>query len=187
MRISHFSALIVCLAWSLAVLPCISALAEVGFDPAGRMMIDGKTVFAVGLYVVEEPRHLPDQRADILARLDDIRNSPFDLLVDYGNVFGTDPQRIELLDEYQRRGLRVFVNLEGMYPDRWLAAGAPYAGLTAQQAISRAIEPIKNHPAVLGWYICDEYPKPEAVGEVNRLVRQIDPARPTAVSAAAPR
>ena len=165
----------------LAISLSAQGLGPMTFDSHGRWIGDGKPRFALGLYVSEEPRHLPDQRGAMLARLDDIANSPFRLLVDYGNPFGVTASRIEVLDEMHKRGLSAFISLEGIYPDRWFAQGAPLAGRTLESALGELIDPVKHHPAVLGWYICDEYPDPQLVQEASQVVRKADPGHPILV------
>jgi hypothetical protein len=48
-------------------------------------------------------------------------------------------------------------------------------------AIQEEIERVKNHPALLAWYINDESPETQiaALREVNELIRDIDPDHPT--------
>jgi|GEM_PF-4962404 len=64
------------------------AASPITFNGDGKMSLDGKPHFPVGLYVVEEPRYLPEKRSEMIARLDDVAKSPFRILIDYGNVFG---------------------------------------------------------------------------------------------------
>jgi hypothetical protein len=157
------------------------ALDQNAFESRGRWVIDGKPTFVVGLYVVEEPRFLPEKRGEMTARLDDIAASPFKLLVDYGNAFGGLAQRREVLDEMHRRGLKSFVSLEGVYADRWLAQGAPFAGQSVEAAVASLVGPVMDHPAIAGWYVCDEYPQPEPVASASQIVRKTDPTRPVLV------
>jgi len=169
---------------SLAVLLLgisLPVFGQMAFDSHGRWMDKGHARFPVGLYVVEEPRFLPDQRDQMIHRLDDIADSPFKLLIDYGNTFGPVERRKEVLDEMHKRGLSTFISLEGIYPDRWFANGGPLGGKTLETGLASLIDPIKDHPAVLGWYICDEYPNPQPVNDAAKAVRKADPNHPLLV------
>ena len=103
-------------------------------DMKKRLIVDGKPFFPLGLYVGSG---MTPEKVAAYAR------SPFNCVGPYGCP------RKELLDAYERHGIKVIYTL-GYNPDR----EAGYFPMLRRYVTSFA----KDHPAVIGWYICDEPP-----------------------------
>ena len=100
-------------------------------DAKKRLIVDGKPFFPLGLYT---GRMTPETVA-AYAR------SPFNCVGPYGTYDK------EMLDVYERHGLKVIYSL-CYAPER----EASYFPMLRKKVTAFA----KDHPAVIGWYICDE-------------------------------
>jgi len=130
-------------------------------DDHRRLIVDGKPFFPLGMYW---GNLRPDQVA-LYAR------SPFNCLMPYGNI-GRDG-----LDLAWSNGLRVIYSVKDLY--------VGHAGLTsrdaADEAVRRTVESLRDHPAIIAWYINDEFPL-SRFGELldrQRRMIELDPGRPT--------
>lgn len=102
-------------------------------DAKKRLIVDGKPFFPLGLYTA---RMTPEKIA-AYAR------SPFNCVGPY-----CAPEK-DLLDVYEKHGLKIIYSA-GYAPER----EASYFPNRRRQIKTFA----KDHPAVIGWYICDEPP-----------------------------
>jgi hypothetical protein len=116
------------------------------------------------------------------ANLDDLRNSPFDFMVNYGSGKGSIEQIRQYYTKLQQNGLKEFFDLTKYYSDMDVAEWKMDFKGTDAQAISRIVELLKDCPSLAGWYIFDENPKkPEIVAKHHQLIKMMDPNRPTFV------
>ena len=100
-------------------------------DAKKRLIVDGKPFFPLGLYT----GRMTPETVVAYAR------SPFNCVGPYGTYDK------EMLDVYERHGLKVIYSL-CYAPER----EASYFPMLRKKVTSFA----KDHPAVIGWYICDE-------------------------------
>ena len=148
-------------------------------DAEGRLVRrDGRQEFPVGIYAAVEARSLDREPQKVERLLDDLADSPFNFIINYGDADGTPEQRTRLLAMMASRGIANFFSLKDHYP-----AQRPtlFAGDADHDSLVRAVvRAHRDSPAVAGWYISDE-PEgdPTPVLEQHRRVKSEDAARPT--------
>ncbi len=139
---------------------------KVWIDGHGRCIVGGRPFFPLGMYWGKvEP-----------AKLAKYREGPFNCLMPYARATPED------LDLCRENGLMAFVNLknETLHSD-W----ARRRGITTQDEVDaffeREIGKVKDHPALLGWYVNDEAPTMEIPERthLHSLFRRLDPDHPT--------
>ena len=136
---------------------------KVCFDAHGRTLVDGKPFFPLGLY---------SSRAEG-SNLATYCEGPFNCILPYAL-----PPEKTALDPYHARGLKVIAcvsdftgfrntKLKGRFDERAYTA--------------RYLEAMKDHPALLAWYLADELDVSlaENLRERNLQVRAADPDHPT--------
>ena len=130
-------------------------------DARGRLVLDGKPFFPLGMYWGAVK---PDEMA-IYAK------SPFNCLMPYADIGRAG------LDLAQSNGLRVITSVKDLY--------AGHRGLRSREAadaaLRKAVGALKDHPAIAAWYINDEFPlaRLDELSARQRLMEELDPGRPT--------
>jgi hypothetical protein len=148
---------------------------KVSFDDHGRMIVNGKVEFPMGIYTAIAPSNLASDPEKTLAMLDDLQKSPFDILVNYAGPAGTLAQKRKYLDALAQRGLREIFSVKDYYA-KGVWGTSPYLkGRTEEEAVRQDIKPLKDHPAILGWYLSDEETDYAAVGQFHKWAKQEDP------------
>ncbi|MBR2982138.1 MAG: hypothetical protein IKC80_02790 [Kiritimatiellae bacterium] len=140
---------------------------KVDFDKYGRAIVDGRAFFPIGLY----------SSRSMVERLDIYCQGPFNCILPYG----LSPDYREL-DPYHAKGIKVIVSVHTDYIDYIARKGAKITTREDEHAFAeRYLKAIKDHPALLAWYIADELPpdKIENLRERNLLFRAGDPDHPT--------
>ena len=137
----------------------------VRFDGFNRTIVNGEPFYPLGMY------------AGVLTSNDIARiaESPFNCLMSYRML----PRHI--LDYGAERGVKFIVNIKDSYAGSmewhppWIVDDATETAWTAER-----VSALRDHPAVLAWYICDE----QEVSMVPRirarreLVEKLDPKHP---------
>ena len=155
-------------------------------DERGRLLVAGKPFMPVGIY------HYETTTAD----LDRLAASPFNCLMDYtamrshlGPNSPTD--RIagvrEALDALQARGLKCIFSVKDVWDDKtqWhdetIYTGEYDGARGAEAVVERVVTAYRDHPAIIAWYMNDEYPATMADQLLarRRLLNRLDPSRPT--------
>ncbi len=152
-------------------------------DGKGRAIVDGKPFMPLGFYCnIKEDGLSPA----FLSMLDRIRDSgTFNCFTAYNISYflKSDRELTRFFDEAQKRGLKVLPNFTSfvhggpMGDDRQASSDRA----EREKRISRITGLLKNHPAMLAYYIDDETPVGE-LGDVifgRRLLNQYDPFHPT--------
>lgn len=170
---------------------CVQQHEKVTFDGSGRMLIGGKPEFPIGIYTAFEARALKDEakKHELLAGLDDIKNSPFRLLINYGDSASTSLKEIrQYLDEVHKRGIREMFSIKD-YRD-WQIKQFQYEELlqansqkplSEKDVIQGVVREFKSHPAVLGWYLFDEPDELEPTQTHGAWLKEIDSSKPSLV------
>lgn len=136
-------------------------------DGCGRLIVDGKPYLPLGMYF-ENWDPLVKSNLDVFAQ------SPFNTIIPY-----SFPDR-KAMDLCAERGIRVMYNANVYYGTRW-ALGQVASEAEETGWIERKAADFRSHPALLGWYINDEF----ALNMLDRLdrryelMRRLDPEHPT--------
>lgn len=151
-------------------------------DEANRLTVDGKAVMPLGLYVYVTSRR----------DLDVIADSPFDTILPYNSLdmqfdgaAGTPEENVKaVLDYLNRRQLKIIFSLTELLPQEVAGPTATrrkWGNVTGQDEICRrVIEVLKDHPALLAWYMCDETDVAYLKNLIQRrtLITEADSAHP---------
>jgi len=134
-------------------------------DRHRRLILDDEPFFPLGLYL----GRLKEKDLDIIAK------SPFNCLMPYGS-----PNREEL-DNAHARGIRVIYSVKDYYAGTKYCPKRIKTEADERPAIEEKVNAVKDHPAVMAWYINDELP----LSMIDRLdahrdwLAELDPQRPT--------
>ena len=154
----------------------------VTFDRQNRMYVDGKPFFPLGIFYAS----LPHQRPEHMKR---IKDSPFNLIMDYSALSMALPQDKEKitairkgLDQMSEYNLKIIVCLTAFYSSNSNYVKRGWSGEKGTLNMTRKlINAIKDHPAVLGYYLTDELSE-EQLGlptKMRQLINHLDPYHPT--------
>lgn len=130
-------------------------------DHRHRLAVDGRPFFPLGMYW----SGVKGGELAIYAR------SPFNCLMPYVDIGRSG------LDLAQSNGLKVIYSIKDLYEgSRNLASRE-----AADAAVRRTVAALRDHPAIIAWYINDEFPlaRLEELVARQRLMEQLDPGRPT--------
>ena len=139
---------------------------RVWIDEHQRCLVDGKPFFPLGMYWIQVD-------AEKLAKY---AEGPFNCLMPY-----TRATR-QHLDMCQAKGLMAFVNLKN---ETLHSPWARRKKITTQAEVDAFFESeinkVKDHPALLAWYVNDEAPVTEVPERTHlySLFRRVDPNHPT--------
>ena len=139
---------------------------RVAFDRIGRTMVNGRPFFPLGCFS---------------GRLDDddireFKKGPFNFFMPYGVV-----ERDEL-DRYWAAGLMVSpCIMHKVHGLKYSVVSEFKTEAESHAWFRRYISGVKDHPALLSWFIIDELPLAfvQNVASVNDLLEEIDPDHPT--------
>ncbi|OHB55887.1 MAG: hypothetical protein A2Y12_04785 [Planctomycetes bacterium GWF2_42_9] len=165
-----------------SVIYAVDLQAAVKFDKNGYMLVDGQPQFPVSIYVAFYPEWLDTDPNKIEANLNDMRNSPFDFMINYGSGKGSAEQIRRYYEQLKRYNLKEFFDLTKYYNEMDVAEWKMDFDGTDEEAISRTVKSLKDCTSLIGWYIFDENPKkPELVTRHYQLIKEIDPNHPAFV------
>ena len=136
-------------------------------DEHNRLIVDGKPYLPLGFYVEAWDPFT-------VSNLDLVASGPYNTLVPY-----SFPDRRQM-DMCAARGLKVLYNANVYYGTRW-AFGKVRSEEEEESWTARTIAEFKDHPALLGWYVNDEFNiafRDRLVAR-NRLVKSLDPRHVT--------
>ncbi len=163
--------------------------------PDRMLQVAGKPFFPMGFYILssfdsvfpaDQPyvwltgRLNPDYYLPVLDRLAD---SHFNCFIDYGSTMGGIKQARGVLDAAQARGLKAIFSVKDLMPGAYWQAytqNLPWKDL--RTAAHHVVRELRDHPALISWYINDEVFRPdlwEGALNVFRDVRAADPWHPT--------
>ena len=134
---------------------------KVRFDAMNRTIVDGKPFLPIGVYA---NGRLAEE--DLLR----LEKSPVNCIQNY-----TEPKRDEA-DAYAAHGLRFFGKLADAYVGRGFQTEA-----AAEAFVRKHVAELKDHPALLGWYLFDELGLDfvDQMRARRNLLQELDPDHPT--------
>ena len=154
----------------------------VTIDRQNRMYIDGKPFFPLGIFYGS----LPHQRKEHLER---IKDSPFNLMMDYSALsmaVPQDPEKITAirkgLDQMLEYNIKIILCLTPFYARNSNYVKKGWSGEKGTLNMTRKlVNAIKDHPAVLGYYLTDELSEEqlELPTQMRQLINHLDPYHPT--------
>jgi hypothetical protein len=117
---------------------------KVYIDADNNTIVDGQPFFPLGWFNNTNN-----------SNLDEIADSPFNCVLDYGMNHVSKEQMLAYLDRARQKGLKVIYCLNDVYPTATYINS--WEGFVGNQPIADAVvEAYKRHPAVLAWYLNDE-------------------------------
>ncbi len=164
------------------VTDAVPPVGGVDTDESGRLLVDGKPFLPIGFFLEQPADFTPND----LARL---REAGVNTLLPYrsiqmrlpenrGNI-GLDAVQ-KSLDWLHQNDIKVIFSLLEII-GRTHKTIDSFDGITDKNAIARhLVNGLKNHPALLGWYISDENPVTglDPVRDLRYLVSGLDPFHP---------
>ena len=134
-------------------------------DEHQRLILDGKPFFPLGTYWGS----VTEKNLDIYAK------SPFNCLMPYGR-----PRR-KMLDAAYARGLRVIYSIKDYYYGTKYCPKSIKSESDERPAIERIVKGLRDHPAIMAWYLNDELPLSmlDRLAAHQRWMEELDPTRPT--------
>lgn len=139
---------------------------RVWIDSHNRCIVDGKPFFPLGMYA----SRLEGEQLEMYA------NGPFNTVMPYQRANRED------LDRLHAKGIMAFVSLRNeLLGTNW----ARENGVTTQDQVDAyyvaEINKVKDHPALLGWYVNDERPATEVPvrAHLRDVFWKTDPDHPT--------
>ena len=129
-------------------------------DQYRRLILDGEPFFPLGCYFGDVK---PEE-------LETFADSPFNCLMPYHSISR------ETLDLCQEKNIKVIYSVKDNY--RTLSVGSDEEG---NERTRRTVEDLKDHPAIIAWYINDELPQTMMRQLTARRdqMEALDPGRPT--------
>jgi hypothetical protein len=159
-------------------------------DRFNRMFVDGRPFFPLGMFwsigTLEKDANSIERYA----------TGPFNCLQNYDHTLTAKD-----LDRFWAKGLRVLVGIKDVFapipPNVVLEGhnmrfarpkGGDAAGLKTwadeDRYLTNLAESLKSHPALLGWYGCDEFPETfhDRLKERYELMKRVDPDHPVFIT-----
>jgi len=156
----------------------------VATDESGRLTVDGKPFFPLGFYL-EWPQAFNEKHAELL------RDAGANTLLPYRSFRMRFPDNKgkesvaalrRSLDFVQRYGFKVIFGMLEVNTRSGITLDQFDGAAGREAVIDRIVNGIKDHPALLGWYVSDENPINE-MGKVTDLrfrIGRLDPFHPVA-------
>jgi hypothetical protein len=161
---------------SFEKIPANSPKPTVYIDEYGRTIRNGKPFFPFGFYFGPGP----NRDGSYKDHIDRISNSPFNTVMPYGineDSLGTIREYLDYLDS---KNVCILYSLKDILKGlAWY--GENMLGLGDEKGqITGLVTAFKDHPAVLGWYLCDEIPAKhqDRLIERYKLVKSLDANHP---------
>ncbi|QQE10121.1 hypothetical protein JD969_11425 [Planctomycetota bacterium] len=137
----------------------------------GLVYVDGQRFYPFGWFSVEEKDW------------GKAKEMGCNTLMIYSLAMDEPEEQNRKLDKLAAMGMKVVIY---PYPERWMLSEARHQALLNEEeraGIRELVERVKDHEAILGWYIGDE-PELKAglverFKQVNALIREVDPKHPT--------
>ncbi len=140
---------------------------RVWIDSKRRTIVDGKPFFPVGIYL--------NGVNDKFSQLTNFRTGPFNCIMPY------HAPSAQWLDWLRTQGIEVIYPINNIWPWHDYRPKGVETDDDAQTAVEREVNAVKDHPAILAWYVNDEISIekfPQLLAR-QKLLERIDPGHPT--------
>lgn len=141
---------------------------KVAFDRQGRVTVNGRRIFPLGMY----GREMSDEQ------LDHYCQAPFNFLIQYGAL------TTNALMRYAARGIYVATDVRGYINGYNYGTACKVKSLDESRAeFRRLVGTLGTYPALLAWYLVDEAPRQfhRTIIDAKRYLDTIDPDHPAYV------
>ena len=148
------------------------------FDASGNLCIDGEKFLPIGIFG-------GFSGADDLKRISD---AGFNTIVNYssfGMTFGGGEKGrmktiVRALDVVRQHNLKLLFSLKDQYPGMRNAVAELDGSRGIDEVVKHTVNSLKDHPALLGWYVSDENSRSElpAMLALRELISAADPDHP---------
>lgn len=146
----------------------------VKFDHNKNLLVNGKPYMIVGIYSLSK-------------HAEKVAAAGFNTIIDY-TLFGDKGEKVnrianirKRLDDLHKHNIKALVSVQHQYPGR-ASASTSFDNISGEyNCVTAAAEGIKDHPALLGWYVSDEMPRDglPMVHKIREAVSIADPWHPT--------
>jgi hypothetical protein len=137
-------------------------------DSRGSLIVGGQPFFPLGWYGGHNLQHL-----------EEIADSPFNCVLDYG-INHLAPEEIRsYLDAAQKRGVKIIYCMNDLYPTTpYLKRIGPWEGY--EQMLTGVVTSFRDHPSIIAWYLNDELPTElvPAMRKHYERMCELDPGHP---------
>jgi len=116
-----------------------------------------------------------------LGHLNEIIDSPFNCILNYGTNLKPKDYMLKYMDIMQQHGLKLIYCMNDVYPTATYLKHKGWEGIKGNEKIVPAVvKAYRTHPAILAWYLNDEIPRTLAPRMKNYYmgVRNADPNHP---------
>jgi len=142
-----------------------------------RFLLDGEAVFPLAIYVANSPQWMLSEPGLMKSIVADLADSPFHILINYAAPGSPPEAQRQYLDALQKHGLYEIYSLKDYYSKGVWGESPFLKGRSEQEALTEDVNSLKDHPAILGWYLSDEETDADAVRRHHEWVRAADPSR----------
>ena len=149
------------------------------FDEYGNLLVDGKKFMPIGIFGgfggVESLKKISD------AGFNTIMNYSSFSMSFGGKGKSSQETTVKALDEIHKHGLKLLFSLKDQYPGMRHAVTAYDNIRGIDEVVKYIVTNLKDHPALLGWYVSDENSRSEmgAMVDLRELINRHDPDHPT--------
>jgi hypothetical protein len=150
----------------------------VAVDRLGRTLVDGKPFMPVGVF----------SGGIDAAMLDTLRDGGFNTVLPYssmslrtGKAKSTPEQIVQVMDMAAAKGIKVIFSCKDIGSAARYGLQEWHGAQGQDDIIGKVTALLKDHPALLAWYINDEQPSSQIqrVSAMRRLFNRLDPNHPT--------
>ena len=151
----------------------------------GRLLVDGKPYMVIASFCNSSTHSVMPP----LSIYKDMADAGFNTFIDYAifslkpskNASGAQLENVsKVLDDVNKLGLKTLFCLQGAQTHS-RKRKLDGKNITMPEMTKRTVEALKNHPAILGWYLDDETP-PKYYGQIatmRKIINEMDPWHPT--------
>ena len=163
-----------------------TAKTSVEFDKDGFLVVNGKPFLPIGIFIgrLEKDK---ENMSDALKRIADAGfNVGLSIGYETKNLYGgikrtRKASMLASLDELDKHGLKFIFNIRSqILPPRPFTYQSLDEAKNAEAVTRLTVNTLKDHPALLGWYVSDEYPIDDvpAIRQLRETISELDQAHP---------